>query len=141
MTVPDAEKARAQTMLATVRAETGFGPNQEPLPYVREVARRLGYPWGLNGKRGDANNPSGDILAYDFPGQQPQLYDVLGDSGGANNPQFGALDYPQPAGAVFIRVGDAPPHPIRVRSHPHRVIWKRGSRLEAQLRAIHGATA
>jgi hypothetical protein len=110
-TVPVAEQQRAQAALASVRSELHFGPNQEPLPYVRAVTSRLGYPWGLNGKRGDANNPSGDILAYDFPGQQPELYDVLGDGGGANSPQFNALPYPQPAGAVFIRVESTPEQP------------------------------
>lgn len=103
--VPAAEQQRAQAMLASVRTETGFGPNQPPLPYVRRVAQRLGGKWGLNGKRGNVNDPSGDILAYDFAGAQPQLYDVLGDGGGANSPQFGALEYPQTAGAVWLHPG------------------------------------
>jgi hypothetical protein len=89
-------------MLQAVREETGFGEFDAPLPYVAEVARRLGGNWGLNGKRGNAGNPSGDILAYRFEGQQPQLYDVLADSGGENRPTFSALSYPQGAGAVWI---------------------------------------
>ena len=107
-TVPQSEQDRAQAMLATVRAETGFGPGQEPLPYIRTTAQRLGGQWGLNGKRGNPNDPSGDILAYDFPGQQPQLYDVLRDAGGANDPAWQPLEYPQSAGAVWLDPGDAP---------------------------------
>jgi hypothetical protein len=133
-TVPSAEIERAKAMLATVRGERAFGPNQEPLPYIKAVAQRLGYPWGLNGKRGDANNPSGDILAYDFPSQQPQLYDTLGDAGGSNTPTFSPLDYPQPAGAVFIRVDSAaPPVPG---TPPSPTSTGPGGQIDAELAAL-----
>lgn len=135
-TVPAAEISRAQSVLATVRSERNFGANQEPLPYVKAVAQRLGYPWGLNGKRGDANNPSGDILAYDFPGQQPQLYDTLGDAGGANVPTFSALDYPQPAGAVFIRVEGTTSQPPVVGTPPAPTSTGPGAALDAELKAL-----
>lgn len=107
--VPQSEIDRALAALHAVASETGFGPNQPPLPFVRAVAQRLGGKWGLNGKRGNANDPSGDILAFDFAGAQPQLFDVLGDAGGANTPQFSALEYPQSAGAVWLNPGAPPP--------------------------------
>jgi hypothetical protein len=107
MSVPQSEQDRAQAMLATVRAETGFGPNQPPFPYVQRVAQRLGGEWGLNGKRGNPNDPSGDILAYRLPGQ-PQLYDVLQDGGGANGVAWQPLEYPQTAGAVWLDPGGVP---------------------------------
>jgi hypothetical protein len=97
-------------MLAMVRLETGFGPNMPPLPYVRAVAQRLGGEWGLNGKRGNPNDPSGDILAYRLPGQ-PQLYDVLQDGGGANGVAWQPLEYPQTAGAVWLDPGAPEPQP------------------------------
>jgi len=136
--VPQSEQDRAQAMLATVRAETGFGPDQPPLPYVRLVAQKLGGSWGLNGKRGNANDPSGDVLAYDFPGQQPQLYDVLQDGGGANNPAWQPLEYPQSAGAVWLAPGDAPkPDPD---PKPEPDIEKRLTALEARVTALEKGT-
>jgi hypothetical protein len=132
-TVPQNEIDRAKNALATEHILRNFGANMDPLPYVRAVAQRLGYPWGLNGKRGDAKNPSGDILAYDFPGQQPQLFDVLGAAGEANSPQFSALEYPQAAGAVFIRVesGSEPP-PVVVPPAPRGA----GAQIDAELTAL-----
>jgi hypothetical protein len=109
--ISDQERARAEAMLRTVKNETGFGAGKEPLPFVRTVAERLGYPWGLNGKRGNPNDISKDILAWDIPNQQPLLVDVLIDSGGANGLTFDLKPYPEPAGAVFIHVGTAPPPP------------------------------
>jgi hypothetical protein len=110
MSVPQSEQDRAQAMLATVRAELNFGPNQPPFPYVQRVAQRLGGEWGLNGKRGNPNDPSGDILAYRLPGQ-PQLYDVLQDGGGANGVAWQPLEYPQTAGAVWLDPGGVPDEP------------------------------
>jgi hypothetical protein len=100
--VPNDEIERAQAMLDQVRDETDFGPFDDPLEYVRTVASRLGGKWGLNGKRGNANDPSRDILAWDIPGYQPQLFDVLIDAGAKNGPDFRALPYPQSAGAVWL---------------------------------------
>ena len=81
---PAGEEARARQMLADVAKELDFGPYDDPLPFIREVAKRLGGRWGLNGKRGNANDPSGDLLAWDMPGTLPQCWDVLQDAGGAN---------------------------------------------------------
>jgi hypothetical protein len=100
--VPDGEQDRAFDMMEAVAAETGFGRYDEPFPFVRAVARALGGNWGLNGKRGNPNDPSGDILAYDFPGYQPQLFDVLIDGGGKNQLTWSALPYPQRYGAIWI---------------------------------------
>jgi hypothetical protein len=134
-TVPQSEIDRAKAALATEHVLRNFGSNMDPLPYVRAAAQRLGYPWGLNGKRGDANNPSGDILAYDFPGAQPQLFDVLGDAGGANAPQFSALEYPQQAGAVFIRVEADASVPVPVPSQPPAPRGA-GAQIDAELTAL-----
>jgi hypothetical protein len=100
--VPDSEQDRAFDMMRQVAADTGFGRYDEPFPFIRDVARALGGNWGLNGKRGDPNNPSADVLAYNFPGYQPQLFDVLIDSGGKNELTWSALVYPQRYGAVWI---------------------------------------
>jgi hypothetical protein len=100
--VPEDEQSRARSVMSQVAGETGFGKYDEPFPFVRDVARALGGRWGLNGKRGNANDPSGDILAYDFPGYQPQLFDVLIDGGGKNQLTWSALAYPQRAGAVWL---------------------------------------
>jgi hypothetical protein len=104
-TIPQNEIDRAKQVLSQVRTETKFGPGKDDLPYVKEVARRLGPPWGLNGKRGDPNNLSHDILAWFLPNAQPILVDVLGDGGGDNTAQFGILEYPQAAGAVWVAAG------------------------------------
>lgn len=101
----DDEINRAKEMLALVRREWNFGSNQNDSPYVREVAARLGGNWGLNGKRGDPQNVSHDILAWKVPGSQPVLFDVLVDGGGANGPAFEQLPYPEPAGAVWLDPG------------------------------------
>lgn len=110
--ISPSEITRAVSMLAVVREETGFGPNQDDLPYVRLVAQRLGGRWGLNGKRGDPSNISHDILAYRVDGQQPILVDVLVDGGGANGPAFSVLPYPEPAGAVWLDPGAPPAGPV-----------------------------
>lgn len=81
---PAGEIARAQAMLQDVADELGFGPYDDPLPFIREVARRLGGRWGLNGKRGNPNDPSTDLLAWNMPGTLPQCWDVLLDAGGKN---------------------------------------------------------
>lgn len=104
--IPDNEITRAQQILREVRADLHFGPNQDDLPYTKEVAARLGGSWGLNGKRGDPSNISHDILAFrQDPPNQPILVDILGDGGGANTAQFGILEYPQAAGAVWVAPG------------------------------------
>lgn len=100
--VPDAEQDRAQSVMGQVAEETGFGRYDDPFPFVRDVARALGGNWGLNGKRGNPNDPSADILAYNFPGYQPQLFDVLRDSGGKNELVWQALTYPQRSGAIWL---------------------------------------
>jgi len=136
--VPQSEQDRAQAMLAQVRAETGFGPNMPPLPYIRTVAQKLGGEWGLNGKRGNPNDISGDVLAYRFVGEQPQLYDALQDGGGANNPAWQPLEYPQTAGAVWLAPGDAPkPDPD---PKPEPDIEKRLTALEARVTALEKGT-
>lgn len=102
--VSDDEINRARSMLDVVANDIGFGDYTDPFELVRETALRLGGNWGLNGKRGNANDPSKDILAYDFPGYQPQLFDVIvgaGDYG--QHIGWAPLPYPQPYGAVFIR--------------------------------------
>lgn len=112
--IPPTEQTRAVVMLETVKRETGFGSNQEPLPFITEVVCRLKYPWGLNGKRGNVTDPSKDILAYDVPHEQPLLVDVLVDSGGKNQLTFNPLPWPQSAGAIFVVpvCGPPPPPPI-----------------------------
>jgi hypothetical protein len=98
---PQGEQDRARAMLYQVAAETGFGPGDDPLAFVDTVARCLGGRWGLNGKRGNPNDPSRDVLAWDIPGHPPQLFDVLVDSGGANKISWQPLRYGP--GAVWIR--------------------------------------
>lgn len=90
---PASEEARAKAMLDVVADEMGFGPYDAPLPFVREVARRLGGRWGLNGKRGNPNDLSGDVLAWNIPGHLPQLFDVIYDSGGKNSLVWNRLPY------------------------------------------------
>jgi hypothetical protein len=109
--IPSAQIERAREALRQVREETGFGAGMDPLPYVRTVAERLGYPWGLNGKRSNVNDISRDILAYDVPGQQPILVDVLIDAGGQNGATFDIKNWPEPAGAIFIQVRPPSPFP------------------------------
>lgn len=100
--IPASERTRAEEMLHAVATEIGFGPFQDPKRLIVLTAQRLGGNWGLNGKRGDPHNISGDILAYRIPGAQPQLVDVLIDSGGDNGLSWSELEYPQPAGAIWI---------------------------------------
>jgi hypothetical protein len=100
--IPSSERARAQDMLRTVASEIGFGAFQSPKRLIVLTAQRLGGNFGLNGKRGNVNDISKDILAYRIPGRQPQLVDVLIDSGGENKLSWSELEYPQPAGAVWI---------------------------------------
>lgn len=144
--IPSSEITRAVSMLATVRAETGFGPNKDDLPYVRLVAQRLGGRWGLNGKRGDPNNLSHDILAYRVDGNQPLLVDVLIDGGGANGPAFSVLPYPEPAGAVWIDPGPPPsgqPAPVPVQPAPFdpAPLLARLALAEARIAALEAAGA
>ncbi len=98
--VSDAEQNRAKDMLVAVATAMDFGYGDDGLPFVRAVAQALGGRWGLNGKRGNPNDPSGDILAYDFPGQWPQLFDVLLDKGRTNKLTWQPLAYGP--GAVWI---------------------------------------
>lgn len=90
---PSNEIDRAKAMLATVAAETGFGYRSDPYVFVHEVARRLGGRWGLNGKRGDPNNPSRDVLAWYMATGVPQTFDVLQDAGGKNGVTWQNLPY------------------------------------------------
>jgi hypothetical protein len=90
---PASEEARARQMLQDVAKEMGFGPGDEALPFIREVAKRLGGRWGLNGKRGNASDPSRDLLAWNMPGTLPQCWDVLQDEGGRNNIVWQALPW------------------------------------------------
>lgn len=124
--VPAFEIARAQAALAAA----SFPKDTPTLPELARVARQLGRPWGLNGKRGDPKDPSRDILGYAFGGAaQPQLFDVLIDawdpeSGkGKNLVTWQALEYPQAFGAVWIdpETLDAAPVPGPVPTPPaHR---------------------
>lgn len=98
---PQSEEDRAKAMLRQVADEIGFGPGDDPLAFVDTVARRLGGRWGLNGKRGNPNDPSRDVLAWDIPGHPPQLFDVLIDSGGSNQLSWQPLAYGQKA--VWIK--------------------------------------
>jgi hypothetical protein len=92
---PPGEIQRARDTLDAVAKELDFGFGDDPLAFVREVARRLGGRWGLNGKRGNAGDPSKDVLAWDIPGALPQIFDVLGDAGGDNKIQWLPLRYGQ----------------------------------------------
>jgi hypothetical protein len=98
---PDSEQARARAMMAQVAAETGFGEGDDQWVFTREVARRLGGRWGMNGKRGNPNDPSGDILAWDIPGFAPQLFDILIASGEENRLAWQPVRY-SPVGAVWL---------------------------------------
>lgn len=100
--IPAEERARAEAMLHSVAAEIKFGTFDDPKRLIVLTAQRLGGNWGLNGKRGNANDISGDILAYRIPGAQPQLVDVLIDAGGDNELTWSELEYPQSAGAIWI---------------------------------------
>lgn len=143
--IPEQEVKRAKEMLSTVRVQTGFGPGKPPFPYVKEVAARLGGKWGLNGKRGNKNDPSTDILAYklsDDPSIQPIIVDVVVDGGGANGEAFGVLEYPQEFGAVWIApgspqdaTGDVPePTPDPTPSFDPKPLLERLNALEAASR-------
>jgi hypothetical protein len=90
---PAAEISRAQAMLNQVAEEIGFGMFDNALDFVRAVAQRLGGRWGLNGKRGNPNDPSTDLLAWDIPGHPPQTFDVIFDSGGQNKIVWQPLPY------------------------------------------------
>ncbi len=92
---PDSEISRARDMLNLVAKELDFGPYDDPLPFVREVAKRLGGRWGLNGKRGNANDPSKDVLAWNIPGFLPQIFDCIQDAGGDNKISWLPLRYGQ----------------------------------------------
>jgi len=98
---PASEQDRARAMMQQVAEEMDFGYGDDQWAFVREVARRLGGRWGMNGKRGNPNDPSGDILAWDLPGFAPQLFDILQDSGGENNLQWSPLPY-STKGAVWL---------------------------------------
>lgn len=81
---PAGEIGRAQEMLRAVADEMNFGYGDDALAFIREVAKRLGGRWGLNGKRGNPNDPSTDLLAWNIPGYLPQCWDVIQDAGGEN---------------------------------------------------------
>jgi hypothetical protein len=98
---PQAEQDRAWAMMLQVAAETGFGEGDDQWVFTREVARRLGGRWGMNGKRGNPNDPSGDILAWDIPGFAPQLFDILIASGEENKLAWQPVRY-SPTGAVWL---------------------------------------
>lgn len=100
--IPASERARAEAALQDVAKRTGFGPYKKPLPFIIAVAQALGGSWGLNGKRGNASDPSADVLAYRIPGGPPQLVDVLQDGGGLNKIVWQELVYNGPGGAVWI---------------------------------------
>lgn len=99
--IPNDEVTRAQAALNNVAAKMKFGKYQDPKPFVIAVARELGGNWGLNGKRGNPNDISGDILAWRMPGRVPQLVDVLYDSGGQNKIVWQESPYDQ-GPAVWI---------------------------------------
>jgi hypothetical protein len=88
-------------MLRVVAQERKFGRYKPPFPFVLEVARRLGGNWGLNGKRGNASTPSGDILAYRFSDGTCQIFDVLYDAGGKNTLTWSQLPY-DPRNTVWL---------------------------------------
>lgn len=98
---PSSEQDRARAMMGEVARDTNFGEGDDQWAFTREVARRLGGRWGLNGKRGNPNDPSGDVLAWDIPGFAPQTFDILIDSGGENKLTWRPLPYTG-AGAVWI---------------------------------------
>jgi hypothetical protein len=133
-TIPDSEIARAKAEIAA----HPLGDNLPDMPWTAERVANLGGRWGLNGKRGDRNNPSHDIFAYrwsDNASDQPILVDVLGDGGGANIEAFQILPWPEPAGAVWIapRVVTVPdpsvPSPSPTSTGP-------GSQIDAELAAL-----
>lgn len=133
-TIPDSEIARAKAEIAA----HPLGDNLPDLPWTEERVANLGGRWGLNGKRGDSKNPSHDIFAYrwsDNASDQPLLVDVLGDGGGANIEAFQILDWPEPAGAVWIapRVTTVPgpttPTPPSTSTGP-------GGQIDAELAAL-----
>jgi hypothetical protein len=130
-TIPDNEIARAKAEIAA----HPLGDNLPDLPWTTARVRALGGRWGLNGKRGNRNDPSHDIFAYqwsDDASQQPILVDTLGDGGGANIEAFQILPWPEPAGAVWIDPGAAtvpdPAQPPAARGA--------GAQIDAELAAL-----
>ncbi len=91
--VPPEETSRAKAMLNDVAAEVGFGAGDDPLDFIRQVAKRLGGNWGLNGKRGNPNDPSKDVLSWRIEGYAPQNFDVIQDAGGKNKITWQPLPY------------------------------------------------
>jgi hypothetical protein len=57
-TIPESEIARAKAEIAA----HPLGDNLPDLPWTEARVANLGGDWGLNGKRGDPNNPSHDIF-------------------------------------------------------------------------------
>lgn len=131
--IPAAEIARAKAEIAA----HPLGENLPDLPWTKERVASLGGRWGLNGKRGNPNDPSHDIFAYrwsDDPSQQPILVDVLGDGGGANVEAFQIQPWPEPAGAVWIAPGpvNAEPGPTT----PPSTSSGPGSQLDREIAAL-----
>jgi hypothetical protein len=134
-TIPESEIARAKAEIAA----HPLGDNLPDMPWTEARVANLGGDWGLNGKRGDPNNPSHDIFAYRWTrdaSQQPILVDVLGDGGGANIESFQILPWPEPAGAVWIApksvsTGNPPTTPP-----PNPVSTGPGGQIDAELAAL-----
>lgn len=132
-TIPESEIARAKAEIAA----HPLGDNLPDMPWTEARVANLGGDWGLNGKRGDPNNPSHDIFAYRWTRdvtQQPILVDVLGDGGGANIESFQILPWPEPAGAVWIAPRSVVPAPGTPTPPP--TASSPGSQIDAELAAL-----
>lgn len=75
--VTDAELTVLRSML--VVHQHLLVPNQPSLPFLIATAQSLGGIYGLNGKRGNRNDPSRDVLTI-LKGTTVHLYDVIGDA-------------------------------------------------------------
>lgn len=92
MSVPDTELARLD---ASLRARASLlTPNADCRPFIVAVANDLGGRWGLNGKRGNATDPSKDVLDYLDASNTVWLFDVIGDATDGSGPGANTLNIP-----------------------------------------------
>lgn len=91
--LPDVEAARQKYPQAWANAHTGNAQTEDFIRLLaRDVRAKHGPKWGLNGKRGDPNDISDDILAYSGEGSAVdvvnggpmEIIDVIGGAGGPN---------------------------------------------------------
>lgn len=74
---PSSEVERAKALVMA----KGIGPFEDPVAFIRSVARALGGHWGLFEK--PSGGLSADLLAWDVGhGLGPQAFDILFDAGG-----------------------------------------------------------